>query len=395
MASERDDEVEEDLQQPHESIWPLLTDVHCHPTDDPRPWKNIHALSEKLKDVKIGRVCAMSTSTKDQHLVSELADKIPHKIIPAFGYHPWFVHLISVETHEDPKQHYRKLFKNAKDIDELEDLIPGLPAPTPIDDIMETLRSNLQKYPSALLGEVGIDKAFRLPANPKGWTREPDKDESNGHTLALRERPLTNLYTPMEHQLDIIKRQIVLAIEYKRSVSLHSVRAGGATMTLLDDLRRSFPSPEDSMNKKERRIYKQNRRKENGVDHSGEADSSSSRSSFADINVDLHSCTISASMINQIQRKHSNVYVSFSTAINSRQKDLHDQLQACDPKRLLIESDFHSAEEIGIRCWQMLQIATDVLGDQLLGGSYPGEDRYIRAAKVIDENWQRFIGQQN
>jgi Tat protein secretion system quality control protein TatD with DNase activity len=374
---------EEELIQPPEAVWHLLVDAHCHPTDDPRPWKDIDALAQKLSDVKIGSVCAMSTSTKDQELVSQLADRLQSKVIPAFGYHPWFVHLISTSLYDDPKDHYRSLFSEEKNQAELEELLPGLPDPVPLSTILTTLRSNLERYPDAILGEVGIDRVFRLPSDPRGWTRDPEQLENN-HTLALRNRPLTNLYTPLEHQLHIIKAQIAIAIELGKSVSLHSVRAGGATVTLLEDLKKEYPSLEDGLNKKQRRQLQKDLKRQAVVEPN--------RRCFQDINVDLHSCTLSAPMISQMQQKHPNLYVSFSIAINARQKDLYEQLKACDVKRLLIESDSHSAEELGARCWQMIRLATDVLGDRLVDMQLEPEQRYIQAAEIFHENWKRFIG---
>jgi Tat protein secretion system quality control protein TatD with DNase activity len=379
---------DEELLPPPEAVWHLLTDAHCHPTDDPRPWKNIDALTQKLADVPIGNICAMSTSSKDQHLVSQLADRLADKITPAFGYHPWFVHLISCSSFDDPKDHYRNLFKGEKNRVELEELLPGLPDPISLSTILATLRANLERHPNAILGEVGIDRVFRLPSDPRGWTREPEQT-ANSHTLARRDRPLTNLYTPLDHQMHIIKEQIAIAIELGRSVSLHSVRAGGATVTLLEDLKREYPTLEEGLNKNQRKQLKKDlhRRAIN------ESDGKSPRRCFRDINVDLHSCTLSAPMISQLQQKHPNLYVSFSIAINARQKDLHDQLKACDPKRLIIESDYHSAEDLGARCWQMIRLATDVLGDKLVDPQNDKEKRYIEAAKIFQTNWKRFIGE--
>lgn len=383
MAFEEDDVHE----KPPERVWPLLNDVHCHPTDDPKPWRDINTLSQKLKDVKIGSICAMSTSVQDQEYVSQLADQLPEKIIPAFGYHPWFVHFISTDVNESSKDHYRRLFQAEKAKDELEELLPGLPDPIPLSLILSTLRTNLERYPKAILGEVGVDRAFRLPKDPKGWTREPD-DLANNHTLALRDRPLTNLNTPIQHQLHIIKEQFTIAIELGRSVSLHSVRAGGATVTLLDDLKKMFPNQQQGLNKKQRRLQKRKL-----IQQAKEVeDGKESKRCFQDINVDMHSCTLSAPMISQLQQKHPNLYISFSIATNAKQKDLYQQILACDPKRLLIESDYHSAEDLGSRCWQMIRLATDVLGDKLIDSSYELEERYFKAAQIFNQNWIRFLG---
>ena len=61
-----------------DSIASLLTDAHAHPTDDPRlktadVKEGVKALAERLLEVPLGRVCAMSSCTDDQGLVRELA----------------------------------------------------------------------------------------------------------------------------------------------------------------------------------------------------------------------------------------------------------------------------------------------------------------------------------
>jgi Tat protein secretion system quality control protein TatD with DNase activity len=386
---------EEHLPEPPDEVIDLLTDSHCHPTDDPRPWGKVEVLIEKLRYVKIGRACAMSTSTKDQEYVAKLSEALPNKIIPAFGYHPWFVHTISTNSNINPEEHYKTVFGKKADSDELQELLQGgLPDPIPIQNILQQLRDSLEAHPDSLLGEIGIDRVFRLPRNPKGWTREPDLEdiESNkSPSLGRRKRPLTSLTPSIEHQVEIAKAQIALAIELKRSISFHSVRAGGALTDLLEDLRKSFPDENEGLSKRERkRREKEQRYTENGDDHSSEEAKSQSRLRFNDINLDLHSCTLSPQMISQIQKKYPNIYVSFSLAINSRQKDLIDQLRACDPNRLLIESDWHSAEGLGSRCWAMIKLATDIISDDLVPKDIQGEERYKYAAKRLHENWRRF-----
>lgn len=55
----------------------LLTDVHAHPTDDPRLSSSdvagVEALARRVHDVPLARVCAMSSCTQDQSLVEQLA----------------------------------------------------------------------------------------------------------------------------------------------------------------------------------------------------------------------------------------------------------------------------------------------------------------------------------
>lgn len=390
---------DEHLTEPPNDVIHLLTDAHCHPTDDPRPWGKVEVLIEKLRHVKIGRICAMSTSTKDQVYVAKLSQALPNKVIPAFGYHPWFVHTISINSNMTAEEHYKSVFGKKAESEELQELLhDGLPEPIPLQSILQELRKNLEAHPDSLLGEIGIDRVFRLPRDPKGWTREPDEEEekesNESPSLGRRKRPLTSLTPSIDHQLEVAKSQIALAIELKRSISFHSVRAGGALTDLLEDLRKSFPDENDGLSKRERK------RKEKEQRHIGNEniyleEEEDSRLRFSDINLDLHSCTLSPQMISQIQKKYPNIYVSFSLAINARQKDLPDQLRACDPNRLLIESDWHSAEGLGSRCWAMIRLVTDTITDGLVPKDVQGEERYAYAARLLHENWRRFSKRDN
>lgn len=393
-TSSMDDD--ESLTSPPEHLLSLLTDVHCHPTDDPRPWGDISVLTEKLRCVKIGRVCAMGTSVRDQRYVAHLARQLPDKIVPAFGYHPWFVHTIATRENISAQEHYRAVFSNKAESPDLQDLLPALPPPVPLNTILHELRSHLESFPNALLGEVGLDRVFRLPRDPKGWSREPDANaEEEGqeggdyHSLGLRNRPLTNLTPLLDHQLTIVKAQITVAIEMRRSISFHCVRAGGALIALLEDLRTMYPNDDSGLNRRARK-QKEKERKYTAQSSDEDMKREPVKPRFSDVNLDLHSCTISPDMIEQVQKKFKNVYVSFSLAINARQKDLPMQLRACDPDRLLIESDWHSAEDLGARCWTMLRMATDTIGAPLAPEELEGEARYEHAARLLHKNWLRF-----
>jgi Tat protein secretion system quality control protein TatD with DNase activity len=385
--------MEQDLVEPPDDVLHLLTDAHCHPTDDPAPWENIDALSSKLKNVKIGRVCAMSTSNRDQAFVAQLARELPGKIVPAFGYHPWFSHKIAVKETDtvqipDAETHYRRVLGKSRDSEELDMLVKHLEKPRTLDEIIAELRKNLMDHPSSILGEVGIDRVFRLPKDPRGWSREPDEEAQQDEaelSLGRRKRPLSSLSPSIEHQLAVVKAQIAVAIELGRSVSLHSVRAGGALMQLFDDLSKAYPG--------ELRLSKRERKRRDFQTSESEQEGSNGRTApFDRINIDLHSCTLSAEMIQQLQRKYANVFVSFSLAINSRQRDFEAQLRACDPHRLLIESDWHSAQDLGARCWTMVRLATDVIGAPLATEG-PGQEDYRHAAALFHQNWIRFVQQ--
>jgi len=165
------------------------------------------------------------------------------------GYHPWFSHLVSItqlgsnpfdlgatgpDSSLNKEGHYRRLFlstsartshsgdreasSNSDDALEIEfrTLLPSLPEPRPLSEVLTEVRENLTAFPNAMLGEVGLDRAFRVPVDY--------------HAVP---RILTSFSIPPEHQLTVLEAQLDLAVELKRNVSMHSVKAQQATLDLL------------------------------------------------------------------------------------------------------------------------------------------------------------------
>lgn len=157
------------------------------------------------------------------------------------GYHPWWSHRIStLDTPLPSEDHYRALFNPSEEQEEtFQTVISSLPPPRPLKDVSEELKRNLQLAPSTMLGEVGIDRAFRVRLPSDGATK------------------LSPFTVPQEHQLAVLEAQIDIAVELKKNISLHSVKASGATVELF-----------------------KNMRKKHGA-------------AWEKINIDLHSCTLS------------------------------------------------------------------------------------------------------
>lgn len=209
-----------------------LVDVHCHPTDVP-------SIASSTIESLPCTLCAMSTQEGDQSKVAALARARPDRIVPAFGYHPWWAHRISLDAPAgailNPATHYRSLFfpETSSQSSELPTaeleaaftrLLPTLPPPIPLADVIEDVRAHLAEFPAAMLGEVGIDRAARIPFR----TVDASSDEGdNGPTLS----PFSVLFA---HQLAILEAQLALAVELRRNVSLHSVKAPSQTRALFD-----------------------------------------------------------------------------------------------------------------------------------------------------------------
>jgi Tat protein secretion system quality control protein TatD with DNase activity len=214
---------------PASEILAHLIDVHCHPTDAP-------SIAASTIESLPCTLCAMSTQEGDQSKVASLARARPDRVVPAFGYHPWWAHRISLSAPvPDHAAHYRALFLSSSSSPsspspppsaELETafarLLPTLPPPISLADVLADVRTHLTEFPTAMLGEVGFDRAARIP-----FAGANASDGGSGQTLS----PFS---TPFAHQLAILEAQLALAVELRRNVSLHSVKASGQTRALFD-----------------------------------------------------------------------------------------------------------------------------------------------------------------
>jgi Tat protein secretion system quality control protein TatD with DNase activity len=147
------------------------------------------------------------------------------------------------ETAEAKEAHYRNLFLPAgsKDadkpahVDAFERVLPGLPHPFHLPHLLADLRGNLDEFlsahdaapaarPKPMLGEVGLDRVFRVPFSAYRETEPPAPEEGPR---------LTPFFVPIAHQQAILEAQLTLAIELGVNVSLHSVKASAQTQDVL------------------------------------------------------------------------------------------------------------------------------------------------------------------
>ncbi|KAI0652395.1 hypothetical protein C8Q79DRAFT_937444 [Trametes meyenii] len=202
-----------------------------------------------------------------------------------------------------------------------------------------------------MLGEVGIDRACRIPCSRPA---EPPYAE---HTLDDGgPRELSPFTTPLEHQLAILEAQLDVAVELKRNVSLHSVKCQQATGELLDRMK------------------------------------SKHGAAWLRISIDLHSCGLSAQTWQQIAKRHSNVFLSLSTAINARSPAHKALIAACAPDRILVESDFPDARLGAAYTWHMLCTIAAVKGWRVEDAWDDAETDEAEwgAVRRLEENWKLF-----
>ena len=87
--------------------------------------------------------------------------------------------------------------------------------------------------------------------------------------------------------------------------------------------------------------------------------------------------------------------MSLSTAINTRSAAHEPLIRACNPSRLLVESDYHNVSESGPRTWEIMEVIARIRGwkveqteEEILADS-PTEEAF-GAIRRIQENWRLF-----
>ncbi|KAF8324066.1 TatD DNase family Scn1 [Clavulina sp. PMI_390] len=334
-----------------------LTDVHCHPTDS-------EITDEEMNKLPL-RVVAMSSRVSDQPLVADMASKWPDKVVPCFGYHPWFTHAISLEDPAPSKtEHYASLFlPNTSSQDAMANadftrLLPSLVDPVPLSQIISSIREHFEKFPKAMLGEVGLDRAFRIPFTPFGSNRDSDADPEPHPRLSP-------FHVPIEHQLAILEAQIDLAVECRRNVSMHSVKAQAASVDMLKKLEKKY-----------------------------------GKEKWCSISLDFHSCGLSAEMWGDIQKAHPNIFLSLSTAINLRSSGHVALINTASPERILVESDYPTITACAPRTWNMLEVVAEIRGwrieqteEEVLDASHDNAQggEGMGAVRRLMLNWELFV----
>ncbi|TFK95032.1 TatD DNase family Scn1 [Polyporus arcularius HHB13444] len=322
------------------SVLEHVVDVHCHPTDSGME------MTLKVAQEMAIRICAMATRRSDQRLVAALARAHPDKVIPCFGYHPWFAHWIAVETITSKDAHYRTLFlppsspPKPEHVSAFDRLLPFLPDPIPLAEVVADLNENLTAFPNAMLGEVGLDRVCRIPYSHPDGPRE-----------------LSPFTIPLAHQLKVVEAQLDVAVRLRRNVSLHSVKCQQATSELLDRMEAKYPDE------------------------------------WLKISVDLHSCGLSAQGWKAISKRHPNAFLSLSTAINARSPAHKELIAACASDRILVESDFHDIRRSAPYTWHMLRTVAAVKGwaiEDHWDDAAPEDEAQWGAVRRLEENWKAF-----
>ncbi|RPB01196.1 Metallo-dependent hydrolase [Choiromyces venosus 120613-1] len=379
-----------------ESTWNLgIHDAHCHPTDT-------MSKATIIPSMKAKSLTVMGTRQSDLPLVASLAKDYPEKVVPSFGHHPWFSYLVYDDTggeegaEMDKKEHYTTVLTGTP----TEDLISALPAPRKLSSLITELRRHLETFPKALVGEIGIDRGFRIPF--------PDSSSTEAHAVytpgdAEDGKRLTNHRVSMEHQKKIFVAQLKLAGELNRAVSVHGVQCHGALFDIFRELWRGHEVEVESRKEMKKR---RRRAKGGGEGHEylpdiedSEEDSDNGKKGQEDApkpyppRICLHSFSAPAQTLQQYltppspkKRYPSRVFFSFSSTINARPEKGHmekivETVKGVPTDRVLVESDLHAAgEEMDAALEGAVRVVAGIKGMGI-----------NECVKMLGENWREFV----
>lgn len=201
-----------------------LYDAHCHISAEFDGCFSQISLRINNSSFKEKTLLCMSTNQWDCSKIDQLSNDCP-SVVPCFGIHPWYTHLFTLKdspgmhSKKTKLEHYSKVLSGNGNIHP--DLYKNLPEPTPLEHHLQKLENYLKDKDYAIVGEIGLDKAFRVPWSgyfgkfiPPG-TETPNKSSLSTHTVRL------------DHQIEIFRRMLLLAQKYSRPISLHCVKAQG------------------------------------------------------------------------------------------------------------------------------------------------------------------------
>ncbi|KAL8788794.1 MAG: hypothetical protein Q9213_001465 [Squamulea squamosa] len=381
--------------------WHLgVFDAHCHPTDTV-------ATQDDVPKMKARALTIMASRGEDQALVRHLAKRygvdkatvgplcdqgdlnLPKRIIPSFGWHPWFSHQIYDDTSSDKSdlvktdamQHYQAVLAPSPDDD---DFVFSLPQPRPLSELLSQIRSDLETFPYALVGEIGIDRSFRLPMH---WAHDDQVHRDQGLTPGGREgRRLSPYRVQIDHQRKILMAQLNLAAELERPVSIHGVAAHGTVYEILKETWKGHERQIQSKRKSRGRFNAAGAR--TGAIPGSETDQGKHETTEPKPyppRICLHSYSGPLDALKQylVPSIPADMFFSFSRLVNfsDRTDKAIAVIKAVPDDRILVESDLHSA---GNRMDQLLEdivrSVCEIKGWSLTAG-----------VKQLAKNWKRFV----
>ncbi|CAI6086791.1 unnamed protein product [Clonostachys chloroleuca] len=347
--------------------WHLgVFDVHNHIGE-------LAPLADRIPRMRSRGVAIMATRTQDQPLVAKMAESYGLKeagqlsaadtttVVPGFGRHPWFSHELYDDAVESPTfsppetdaglekaklAHYHAVLTPPPD-----DLafVADLPTPEPLSEFISTTRDRLRSHPLAIVGEIGLDRPFRLAQQWEPGAKAARALAHPDRTPGGRgRRPLSRHNVGMAHQKVVLLAQLRLAGEMGRAVSVHGVQVHGVLFDLLVGCWKGHE-----------RKGKTSRRRKQQLERDGPSAVTTERASSAEgreeealpypPRICLHSFSGKAEAVRQYlnPRFPATIFFSFSKSNNMRDEagraKMRDALGTVPDDRVLVESDIHEA----------------------------------------------------
>lgn len=175
-------------------------DAHCHVSTGDEFVGELEVNGPTLR-------CVMSNSGFDWARLSALSET--GRVRRGFGIHPWYCHLYSV-AQTSKRSHYESVL-DWRDQESFERLLERLPEPVSLEEYI------LREFDGSrvdVIGEIGLDKLFRLP-------------ENGFYVHSRKPAPLTRIKVKMTHQMAVFRRFCRLARENCKPMSIHDVKCHG------------------------------------------------------------------------------------------------------------------------------------------------------------------------
>ena len=369
-----------------------LFDAHCHPTD-------IMASIDDISFMKARCLTIMASRSQDQELVSKVAWQYPLRaredldetsrryVVPSFGWHPWFSYQMYDDSAGksnvpiDKLQHYRNVLTPTPEDDQF---LESLTEPIALSRFIHDTEVRLQHHPIALVGEIGIDRAFRLPVgpfhSPCPVNDKPNIHDAKQYTPGSREgRGLTPYKVHIDHQLVVLRAQLELAARLRRPVSVHCVQGHG----VIFDLFQSMWAGHERLSKRQ---LKRRQSVSGAHEHEADMDIDGQPRLPYPQRVCMHSFSGPVDPLRQFFHPTVPVdfYFSFSHLINFSNigsSKAVDVVRAVPDDRILVESDYHCAGK------EMDELLEKVVNRVCEIKQWTLED----GARQLRTNWERFV----
>ncbi|KAG8673023.1 Cut9-interacting protein scn1 [Fusarium poae] len=315
--------------------------------------ERVYSVSD-LPTMKSRAVAIMATRTQDQPLIEAIVEQHGVKgpecfsqdkttVVAGYGRHPWFSHELYDDSLEKPtyipsddveaaKAHHYKAVLSPPPEDPA--WWHDQPVPIALSKFISETRERLIKDPFAMVGEIGLDKPFRLPMQ---WP-DPRPPRDAARTEGGRERrPLSQHRIQIPHQKVVFMAHLKLAGELGRAVSVHGVQVHGL---LYDALTECWKGHE---------VKGRRARDKEKKENTQTTDNEKQDPKPYPPRICLHSFSGKGDAVKQYLKPSipAKIFFSFSKANNlgtdGATEKTQDAVKTVPDNRILVESDLHTA----------------------------------------------------